>query len=99
MTFPTLKYSRRIKFRNVRPQDGSEGCKRAQDNRLIIGCAGDVTGLAEARLDGSPEVFGNKIGERNGLEMSHSVFSWKLKDSKKTNRTYGYFNLAISPIF
>lgn len=48
---------------NVRPHEGSPGCKSAQERRLIAGCAGPMIELALARERGREEDLGKRMGD------------------------------------
>jgi hypothetical protein len=58
----------------VRRQDGSAGWRRAHDNEPINGCAAEVIGDIEVRVDGRVWELGNRMGEMNGLES----ISWDM---------------------
>jgi hypothetical protein len=60
----------RIQYvRYVRRQEVSDGWSVAQVKEWIRGWAGDVMGEIEARLLGRVVLFGNRIGDVNGLKV------------------------------
>jgi len=73
-------------------QEGSEGCRMAQESDVISGCAGEVMGEIFWRVGGRVVLLGKRMGETNFLEGCWLVFDiwagWEL--------TYGYFRRAIS---
>lgn len=62
------------KVRNVRVQEGSDGCSSAQLSDLIRGCAGAVNGAMLTREGGRAflGLSGKRIGETWGLVESVS---------------------------
>jgi hypothetical protein len=52
----------------VRRQDGSAGWSSAHDSEPISGCAAEVIGDIEVRVDGRVWELGNRMGEMKGLK-------------------------------
>ena len=53
----------------VRRQEGSEGWRSAQEREWMEGCAGEVMGAMERRVEGRVvDMSGKRIGETKGLE-------------------------------
>lgn len=60
----------------MRRQDGSAGWRRAHDSELINGCAAEVIGDMEARVDGRVWELGNRMGEMKGLSQLADAWLW-----------------------
>lgn len=79
------------KVRNVRVQDGSDGCNRAQLSDLMSGCAGLVRGATLAREGGSASCLsGNSIGETWGGQFSLAIWA----RLSTTSRVFGHLTPA-----